>query len=144
LQQELVELMSEAPLGIALFPEGDDIFQWVGVLVGPDNSPYAGLDYRVSLHFPRDYPFSPPYVVFLTPCFHPNVVPKVRGDVCLDILKDQWSAVLSASSILVSLQSLLGEPNVHSPLNTEAAELWGKDPKAYREKVLALHRAEET
>lgn len=40
------------------------------------------------------------------------------------VLQDKWSAVYSVHTILVSLQSLLGDPNNASPLNVEASELW--------------------
>ena len=46
-------------------------------------------------------------IKFVTPCFHPNVA-LPGGDICLDILKEKWSAVYSVQTILVSLQSLLG------------------------------------
>uniref|UniRef100_A0A8B9ENF4 Ubiquitin conjugating enzyme E2 C n=1 Tax=Anser cygnoides TaxID=8845 RepID=A0A8B9ENF4_ANSCY len=47
-----------------------------------------------------------------------------RGNICLDILKDKWSALYDVRTILLSIQSLLAEPNIESPLNTHAAELW--------------------
>lgn len=59
---------------------------------------------------------------FETPCFHPNV--DQSGYICLDILKENWSAVYNVQSILLSIQSLLGEPNPDSPLNAQAAQLW--------------------
>ncbi|KAF3855559.1 hypothetical protein F7725_016282 [Dissostichus mawsoni] len=83
---------------------------------------YEGLRYRLSLEFPAGYPYQAPRVKFLTSCFHPNVDP--QGFICLDILKDKWSALYDVRCILLSLQSLLGEPNNESPLNTTAAELW--------------------
>ena len=86
---------------------------------------YAGLEFKVKLEFPPEYPFSAPTVTFITSCFHPNV--DQYGNICLDILKDKWSAVQNVQSILVSLQSLLGEPNNDSPLNPYAAALWA-DP----------------
>ena len=73
----------------------------------------------------------------------------MAGRICLDILKDKWSAVYNVQSILLSLQSLLGEPNKYvlkrnpnrhaiadsnnskSPLNGQAAELWDKNPTEY-------------
>ena len=60
----------------------------------------------------------------MTPCFHPNV--DEHGNICLDILKEKWSAAYSVTTVLISLQSLLGEPNNDSPLNTTAAELWDR------------------
>ncbi|XP_052383216.1 ubiquitin-conjugating enzyme E2 C-like isoform X2 [Oncorhynchus keta] len=83
---------------------------------------YEGLRYKLSLEFPSGYPYKAPRVKFITPCFHPNV--DDQGFICLDILKDKWSALYDVRSILLSIQSLLGEPNIESPLNTAAAELW--------------------
>ncbi|SCZ96463.1 BZ3500_MvSof-1268-A1-R1_Chr8-2g10209 [Microbotryum saponariae] len=45
--------------------------------------------------------------------------------------------MLSVSTILISLQSLLGEPNNKSPLNVEAADLW--ENTAEFKKELAKH-----
>ena len=39
-------------------------------------------------------------------------------------LQEKWSALYDARTILLSIQSLLAEPNNESPLNAEAAELW--------------------
>lgn len=59
------------------------------------------------MEFPRGYPYKPPAVQFITPCFHPNVDFE-SGGICLDILKDKWSAMYDVKAILISLQSLLG------------------------------------
>lgn len=88
-----------------------------------------GLTFKLSFSFPSNYPYSSPTVLFTTPMFHPNV--DMAGRICLDILKDKWSAVYNVQSILLSLQSLLGEPNNKSPLNGQAAELWDKNPTEY-------------
>ena len=58
---------------------------------------------------------------FDTPCFHPNV--DQHGNICLDILKEKWSAAYSVRTVLLSIQSLLGEPNNDSPLNAYAAKV---------------------
>ena len=67
---------------------------------------YEGLRYKLSLEFPSGYPYKAPRVKFVTPCFHPNV--DEQGFICLDILKDKWSAQYDVRSILLSIQSLLG------------------------------------
>ncbi|XP_075409282.1 ubiquitin-conjugating enzyme E2 C-like isoform X3 [Tenrec ecaudatus] len=79
------------------------------------------LRYKLSLELPSGYPYNAPTVKFLTLCYHPNV--DTQGNICLDILKDKWSALYDVRTILLSIQSLLGEPNIDSPLNTHAAEL---------------------
>ncbi|XP_025897752.1 ubiquitin-conjugating enzyme E2 C [Nothoprocta perdicaria] len=104
---------------------------------------YEELRYKLSLEFPSGYPYAAPTVRFLTPCYHPNV--DAQGNICLDILKDKWSALYDVRTILLSIQSLLAEPNVESPLNTHAAELW-KNPAAFRKHLRETYakQAQET
>ena len=56
-------------------------------------------------------------VKFLTPCYHPSV--DTQGNICLDILKDKWSALGDVRTIPLSVQSLLGETNIDGPLVIE-------------------------
>ena len=79
----------------------------------------------MDITFPPDFPYKAPKITFRTPCFHPNV--DSEGNICLDILKDQWSAVYNVYTVLLSLQSLLGEPNNNDPLNPVAADLWNDE-----------------
>nr|XP_018684974.1 PREDICTED: probable ubiquitin-conjugating enzyme E2 C isoform X2 [Musa acuminata subsp. malaccensis] len=115
-------LMMSGDTGVSAFPEGENIFSWIGTIEGSKGTPYEGLSYKLSLKFPLDYPFKPPLVKFETPCFHPNI--DQCGNICLDILQEMWSSAYDCRSILLSIQSLLGEPNNESPLNCYAATLW--------------------
>ncbi|XP_022747482.1 probable ubiquitin-conjugating enzyme E2 C [Durio zibethinus] len=133
LQKELMALMmSGGDLGVSAFPEGESIFTWIGTIEGGKGTMYEGLSYKLSLHFPLDYPFKPPQVKFETMCFHPNI--DQFGNICLDILQDKWSSAYDCRTILLSVQSLLGEPNPESPLNTYAAALWN-NKEDYRKMV---------
>lgn len=124
LQSELGQLMMSGDKGISAFPEGDSLLRWSGNIEGPDETPFEGLSLKLRLVFPADYPYSPPNVTFVTPMYHPNV--DMSGNICLDILQDKWSAIYNVQTILLSIQSLLGEPNNNSPLNGQAAQLWSK------------------
>jgi ubiquitin-conjugating enzyme E2 C len=108
--------------GVSAFPEGDNIFVWAGTIVGGSGTIYEGLTYKLCLKFPNAYPYEAPNVTFTTPCFHPNV--DQYGNICLDILKEKWSAAYNIRTILLSIQSLLADPNLDSPLNGHAATLW--------------------
>jgi len=138
LQSELMSLMGAPAPGVSAFPDGDSLLAWRGTIEGPPGSAYEGLTYKLSLGFPADYPFKAPLVLFETPCFHPNV--DARGNICLDILKEAWSAAYSVRTVLLSVQALLGEPNNESPLNVAAARLW-PDAAAYKSVLLKKYEA---
>ena len=135
LQQELMQLMSSPTDGVTAYPHEDNLFHWVGTISGAVGTAYDGLEYRLSLRFPHTYPFEPPGVTFLTPCFHPNV--DTSGVICLDILKENWSAAISVSELLLSILSLLDNANTASPLNHEAARMY-RDAVEYKKKVVAV------
>lgn len=136
LQKELMNLMMSSEKGISAFPDGENIFKWIGTIAGAENTVYSGQKYRLSLDFPNSYPYAPPVVKFLTPCFHPNV--DLTGSICLDILKDKWSALYDVRTILLSIQSLLGEPNNDSPLNAQASMMW-PDQAEYKKYLEAFY-----
>ncbi|OXU23651.1 ubiquitin-conjugating enzyme E2 C [Nasonia vitripennis] len=140
LQKELMILMMSTEKGVSAFPEGENLFKWVGTIAGPADTVYAGLTYKLTLEFPHSYPYSAPVVRFATPCFHPNV--DSGGNICLDILKDKWSALYDVRTILLSIQSLLGEPNNDSPLNPVAAELWNDQTQYKKHLTDEYHKAQ--
>ncbi|KAK9078737.1 hypothetical protein SSX86_002794 [Deinandra increscens subsp. villosa] len=140
LQSELMDLMMSGETEISAFPEDDNLFCWKGTISGSKDTVFEGTEYKLTLSFPNDYPFKPPKVKFETGCFHPNV--DVFGNICLDILQDKWSAAYDVRSILISIQSLLGEPNTSSPLNTQAAALWSNQEE-YRKMVKKLYKPVE-
>lgn len=131
--------MSTTP-GISAFPVSDsNILHWAGTIEGPSDTFYAGLKFKISIEFPANYPYTAPTIKFTSPMWHPNV--DMSGNICLDILKEKWSAVYNVQTILLSLQSLLGEPNNSSPLNAQAAQLYDSNPEEY--KRLLMERYQE-
>jgi len=139
LQSELMTLMMSGTVGVSAFPEGDNLLSWIGTIQGAARTVYEGLSFKLSLKFPTGYPYAPPVVKFETPCFHPNV--DQHGNICLDILKDKWSAANDVRTVLLSIQSLLGEPNNDSPLNPTAASMWENQEEFRR--VLLKKQAEQ-
>ena len=103
----------------------NDPFQWRATIIGPEGSPYHGGIFYLKIHLAADYPFKAPHITFTTKIYHCNVKP--TGSICLDILKDKWSPALTISKALLSICSLMGDPNPNDPLVYEIAELFIKD-----------------
>ena len=99
-----------------------NLFEWNAIIDGPENSPYINGKFHLKINLPSDYPFKPPKVVFKTKIYHCNI--NSSGGICLDILKDQWSPALTISKILLSICSLLDDPNPNDPLMPDIANLY--------------------
>ncbi|KNZ59125.1 ubiquitin-conjugating enzyme E2 G2 [Puccinia sorghi] len=131
-----------------------DFFIWEALVAGPQDTPFEGGLFTAILTFPRDYPLSPPkvsaredlYMTFKPPLLHPNVY--TTGDVCISILhppgedpnqyesaSERWSPVQSVEKILLSVISMLAEPNVESGANIECCKLYRDDRKLYEKTV---------
>lgn len=78
--------------------------------------------YKLELFLPDGYPIEPPKVRFLTKIYHPNI--DKLGRICLDILKDKWTPVLTIRTVLLSIQALLSAPNPFDPLANDVADHW--------------------
>jgi ubiquitin-conjugating enzyme E2 D/E len=129
IQKELTDLKVDPPANCSAGPIGDDMFRWEGVIMGPSDSPYTGGIFKLNIQFPVDYPFKPPHLQFTTKIYHPNI--NAAGLICLDILKGQWSPALTISKVLLSITSLLTDPNPNDPLVPEIATLYKRDKAAY-------------
>jgi ubiquitin-protein ligase len=129
IQKELAEISLEPPTNCSAGPKGDNLYEWVSSIMGPSGSPYAGGVFFLDIRFPSDYPFKPPKVTFRTRIYHCNV--NSSGQICLDILKEQWSPALTISKVLLSICSLLTDANPHDPLVGSIAQQFLNDRPAH-------------
>lgn len=130
LQRETSEMETDPPLGCTAGPVSNtDLFSWEAMIFGPPDSPFQGGAFRLSIRFPTDYPFSPPIVTFKTKIYHPNI--NAAGGICLDILKKEWSPALTISKVLLSILSLLTDPNPDDPLMPSIAAEYKRDRASY-------------
>ncbi|XP_046359403.1 ubiquitin-conjugating enzyme E2 D4-like [Haliotis cracherodii] len=130
IKKELLDFEKDPPAGCSAGAEdGTDLYRWQAVIQGPEDSPYDGGVFSLSIQFPTDYPFKPPKLAFLTKIYHPNI--NSNGSICLDILRSQWSPALTVSKVLLSIISLLTDPNPDDPLVPEVAKVYKVDRKKY-------------
>lgn len=109
---------------------------------GPEDTCFEFGVFPAILSFPLDYPLSPPKMRFTCEMFHPNIYPD--GRVCISILHapgddpmgyessaERWSPVQSVEKILLSVVSMLAEPNDESGANVDASKMWRDDREQF-------------
>ncbi|OHT14151.1 Ubiquitin-conjugating enzyme E2 15 [Tritrichomonas foetus] len=146
LKKQFRELQSDPASGFSAGLVNDDIFKWRVTLIGPPNTPYEGGVFPAVLDFPDDYPNIPPKMKFICPMYHPNI--RETGEVCISILhppgediyeyedrSERWLPIHTVESILLSVISMLSDPNCESPENVDAAKTFKNDQREYMRKV---------
>ena len=130
IQNELKDINKNPPSNCSAGPVNEsNLFSWNATIMGPENTPYHTGVFYLTIDFPMDYPFRAPKIIFITKIYHCNI--NSSGGICLDILKDKWSPALSLSKVLISICSMLDDPNPNDPLVSEIANLLTKNKKLH-------------
>jgi ubiquitin-conjugating enzyme E2 G1 len=123
-------------------------FEWVVFVLGPPDTCFEGGVFRATMRFPDTYPMQPPSLQFTSTIHHPNIFRD--GKVCISTLQAPppaadvrtcdvyWRPVLGAEQALLSVVSLIGDPNCDDPANPTAANEWREDRGAFSQKVRTL------
>ena len=114
------------------YPNPNELLNFY-LTVCPDEGYYKGGSFRFNFVIGGNYPFDPPKVKCETPVFHPNI--DYEGNICLNILREDWNPVLSISSIVYGLLNLFHDPKPDDPLNREAGELLRTNPRHFEQVV---------
>ncbi|KAK2964819.1 putative Ubiquitin-conjugating enzyme E2 7 [Blattamonas nauphoetae] len=147
IKKELKHMQKEAPIGISCGLEDDNnLFVWNVTITGPPDTPYSEGFFQAIMDFPDNFPNYPPRLRFTSEMWHPNIYHD--GRVCISILHppgedkwgyesaaERWRPINNVESVLISIQSMLAEPNDESPANIDAAVMWRNDPKEFKKRV---------
>ena len=155
LQREFADIneKSDVPFTVGLVDE-NDFFTWEVLIIGPEGTIYENGIFRAVLRFPQDYPNNPPKMTFTSKMWHPNIFK--NGAVCISILHppvvdvtnpderldEKWRPVLGVKEVLLSVMSMLIEPNLDSPANIDAAVEFKSNPQAYKQRIRCYMESE--
>jgi len=120
----------------------DDMFIWDILLFGPSETIFEGGVFKCQFTFNKEYPNKPPDLKFLSNFPHPNIY--TDGKVCISILhegkdeynyediSERWNPSHSINSVLLSILSILSNPNFESPANVDASIMWRNNYVEYK------------
>lgn len=121
--KEISDMARNPPTNISAGPKSkEDLEKWEAKIFGPEGTPYQNGLFELEILLPATYPFKAPKVTFRTKIYHCNIK---NGVICLDILKDDgWSPALTIDKVLLSISSLLSDPNPNDPLDSSIGQMF--------------------
>ena len=134
IKKELPDLDNIMPQAKIIKKKKKDDFMNFKVVYTPESDSYwYGGKYEFSFSVPDSYPFNPPKVMCLTKIYHPNI--DFQGNVCLNILKEDWKPTLSILTCVAGVYYLFTDPNPNDPLNHEAANVMRDNLETFKANV---------
>jgi ubiquitin-conjugating enzyme E2 G1 len=132
LKRQLMDLQKTPVEGFSAgLIDDSDFYKWEVLIMGPPDTLYEGGFFKAHLNFPKEYPQRPPKMKFISEMWHPNI--DVNGDVCISILhepgedkwgyerpEERWLPIHTVETIIMSVISMLADPNDESPANVDA------------------------
>ena len=148
LQMELKQQINEPNYYYSIDIDEKNFMKWNILLLGPADTVFEGGAFKCQIEFPKEYPNKPPSFKFTDKLYHPNIYPD--GKVCISILNEgidefeyesiseRWNPSQSVNSILMSILSMLNNPNFESPANIEASLMWQHKWEEYKKIIYKM------
>ena len=147
LMNELKNINKDPNYLYSVTPFETTLLQWHFIIIGPADTLYEGGIFHGQIMFSEKYPFEAPKIKFYN-ILHPNV--HLNGNVCISILHEgtdhygyekdfeRWSPTHGVDSIMISIISMLSDPNFESPANLNASVMWKNQPELYKREIYKL------
>ena len=148
LKKEYLQILKDPNWFYTVLPSEDNFLEWKFILNGPISTIFEGAMFNGKITFPNEYPNRPPKVIFTNNFYHPNVY--LDGKICISILhegediygyehsSERWSPSHGVNSIMLSIVSMLPEPNLDSPANVDAAKTWRDNYEEYKLRIYKM------
>ena len=148
LQSELKQIIKDPNYHYSIYPNENDFYKWNFIMIGPEDTLFEGGIFEGYMLFKNDYPNKAPDVVVTSKIFHPNIYK--NGKVCMSILHDgrdmygyendsiRWNPTQGVNSIMMSLISILSDPNTESPANIDASKMYENNLEEYKKIVMKI------
>lgn len=131
LQKDITAL--ELPPSIkVVFPDPTDVFNFQ-LTIHPQQGYYKSGHFDFKVEVNQNFPMEPPKIKCLQKIYHPNI--DLDGNVCLNILREDWLPVLNLNLVFIGLNFLFLEPNPNDPLNKNAANVLAKNKLQFARNV---------
>ncbi|KAK5125573.1 hypothetical protein LTR08_005201 [Meristemomyces frigidus] len=133
IMKELGEVRTNPPPGCnVILANEDDMNIWEATMDGPSDSPYTGGRFKIQITLPKEYPFKPPRVAFLTKIYHPNVMNDDTGSMCLGMLRpDEWKPPNKIADVLRLVRTVLAAPQPDDAVEQQIAREFKDDRKSF-------------
>ena len=135
--RDLKALQAAEPDILTVVDETEKYPTFYVTIKGPVDSLYAGGTFTLCCILPEEFPMKSPSVAFKTKIWHPNIEHR-SGSICLDVLRDAWSPLISLRDIFETyIPQLLLYPEPTDPFNIVAATHLQKNTEEYNDYVRA-------
>ena len=136
LTKDMPDIIKEIPISVPqarLIRDKKNVMEFEVEYTPDKESFWYGGKYIFSFHFSDEYPIEPPKVMCKTKIYHPNI--DYDGNVCLNMLKDDWKPVFTGTTIISGVYYLFVEPNPSDPLNHDVAKIMRENKEEFKENV---------
>ena len=140
-----IQFISNFPIlnigvNIQLPRDDENIFEWRGFFIGPDDTPYKGGIFYFKIEFPQNFGERGPEIILLTPIYHVNINHIGQqncplGHFSVSFLNFWYEKYKIREILIKSFYAIFYLGNPDSPFGPDRAEEMFNNPQLFEKKV---------